>query len=172
MRSSTRDEPTLVHQCRDGERREQWLKPLQPEHAASAEDRECSKSCQDLREHSSTGYQQRRQNGNHSGRLGLAGHGGFRHWASQNLSHFGVGCRHSSLRIFSRGLRRRSHLPSGRMFAAGRIDRPSALLYFRSPITRNLNPKQSLPSSATDKCLLVRRTERQGWTCNAKRDCQ
>jgi hypothetical protein len=74
MGRPARHEPPLIGQRRHGQRGKQRLGALQPEHTARAQDRECSKSCQDLREHSSTGHQQRRQNRNHSSRLRLGQH--------------------------------------------------------------------------------------------------
>ena len=83
---ATLDTPS-VHD-RDGH--EQWLETLEPEHAAGAHHRHGAKSCQDLRKHSSTWHQQRRDHRDRSRRsatrssfivaaavASIAGHGAF-----------------------------------------------------------------------------------------------
>jgi hypothetical protein len=79
----------LIHQGRHRKERERWLKTLEPHGATRADHRHGPKSCQDLREHSSTRHQQGRNHRNDSGRLRLdashcgacgrvtAGHGAF-----------------------------------------------------------------------------------------------
>jgi hypothetical protein len=69
-----RNEPPLIGQCRHRDQGEQRLEPLQPKGAAGRQNRYDSKSCQDLRQHSSTGDQQRRENRNRACRLGPVCH--------------------------------------------------------------------------------------------------
>jgi hypothetical protein len=89
MRRTPPYEPRLIRESRDGQQHEQRLKALEPQHAAGADHGHSAKSCQDLRKHSSTWHQQRRDDRDNAGGLrpgrshcggrgaATAGHGAF-----------------------------------------------------------------------------------------------
>src|SRR5687767_10101254 len=65
------EQPALIEDARHSEHSEQRLKSLEPEETPCAQQGQRSKSCQDLRQHSSTGDEQRRDDRKHACRLGL-----------------------------------------------------------------------------------------------------